>query len=147
VTPTERIAMHDPSTSRWPTASDSHHEPMATDQPQPDPEWERRVACAEINRRRVNEAIEQGRKDDAAQVFMCECGRVGCNTTLTLTLTEYEAVRTDFDRFVVVPGHEVEAVDQVVERHAAHRVVTKRGAEAREIARETDERRDADEVR
>jgi predicted ThiF/HesA family dinucleotide-utilizing enzyme len=116
-------------------------------QSEPDPDWERRVACAEVNRRRVNEAIEQGRRTDDPQVFMCECGRVGCNTTVTLALDDYEGVRTGFERFLVVPGHEVERVDDVVERHAAYAVVAKVGATAREVARETDERLDADEAR
>jgi predicted ThiF/HesA family dinucleotide-utilizing enzyme len=116
-------------------------------QHEPDPAFERRVACAEINRRRVNEALEDGRKDDEPQVFMCECGRVGCNTTLTLTIDEYEGVRTDFDRFLVVDGHEIEEVDEVRERHPSHLVVAKRGAQARELARENDERGGAGEVR
>jgi hypothetical protein len=103
------------------------------------PDWERRVACAEINRRRVNEAIEGGRLSDAPQVFMCECGRLGCNTTLTLTVGAYEAVRTSFERFLVVPGHEVGAVDEVLEHHTGHTVVAKRGV-GRDLARETDPR-------
>ena len=111
-----------------------------------DPAPERRIACAEINRRRVNEAIEQGRRTGDRQVFICECGRVGCNTTLSLGLDEYEAVRTGFERFLVIPGHEIEPVDEVVERHSEYAVVAKVGA-AREIARETDDRLDADEAR
>jgi hypothetical protein len=106
----------------------------------PDPAWERRVACAEINRRRVNEAIERGRgAGDDAQAFLCECGRVGCGTTLSLSIAAYEDVRTSFERFLVVPGHEVQIVDEVVERHDSHNVVAKQGV-GRGLARETDTR-------
>jgi hypothetical protein len=126
-----------------------HHVPMAQQGPvppeppagTPDPAWERRIACAEINRRRVNEAIEQGRRDDEPQVFMCECGRVGCNTTVSLRVDDYEHVRTSFERFLVVPGHEVDVVDEVVERHGDHHVVAERGA-GRALAREADDRGD-----
>jgi hypothetical protein len=103
--------------------------------------WARRVAKQEINRRRVNEAIERGRLEDtAAGSFICECGRIGCNVTLTLTRDQYEAVRTSFDRFVVIPGHEQPPVDVVVERHDGYSVVIKAEDEAREMAAETDPR-------
>jgi hypothetical protein len=70
---------------------------------------------------------------------MCECGRFGCNTTVALTLAAYEGVRTGFERFLVVPGHEVDPVDDVVEPHPSHLVVTKQDA-GRDIAREADPR-------
>lgn len=92
---------------------------------------------AEVNGRRVNEAIEPG---SGSGVFVCECGNLGCSATVELRVAEYEAVRTDFDRFLVVPGHEIEGLDEVVERHPSHLVVVKRPGEPREIARETDER-------
>ena len=49
------------------------------------------------------------------------------------------AVRTGFERFLVVPGHEVRDIDDVVERHATHNVVSKQGV-GRELAREADTR-------
>ena len=90
---------------------------------------ERRVAGAEVSRRRVNEAIDRGGRSDAPRVFMCECGRVGCNTTLTLGLGEYDNVRTSFERFLVAPGHDVHLIHDVLERHGSHDVVARRGAE------------------
>ena len=103
--------------------------------------WARRVAKQEINGRRVNEAIERGRLGESgAASFVCECGRIGCNVTLTLTLDQYEAVRTNFDRFVIEPGHELPPVDTVVERHDGYLVVIKAEGEARKMAAETDPR-------
>lgn len=101
---------------------------------------QRRAAQAEVNGRRVNEAIERGDGDGNTAVFVCECGYVGCNTTVELTIDAYEEVRTDFDRFLVVPGHEIDEVDEVVERHPTHLVVVKRQPEARAIAHAGDER-------
>jgi hypothetical protein len=105
------------------------------------PDWERRVGLREINRRRVNEAIERGRQTGAAATFVCECGRTDCNTTLTVPLDEYESVRTDFERFLLVPGHELPPVDSVLERRRGYVVIAKEG-EAAQMAKDTDPRAD-----
>lgn len=102
-------------------------------------DFQRRAASAEINGRRVNEAIKP-RRPAASAVFVCECGHLGCSETLEMPIDEYEAVRTTFDRFLVVPGHEIDEVDEVVERHRDYLVVVKREPEAREMARASDER-------
>ena len=101
----------------------------------------RRMALAEINGRRVNEAIQRGRQDDETAVFVCECGSLGCATTLEMPVTEYERVRTDFERFVVVPGHEIPDIEDVVERARGFTVVAKRG-EAAVLAKHGDPRAD-----
>lgn len=100
----------------------------------------RQEVAAEVNRRRVNEAIERGESGAGVAVFVCECGHLGCNTTVELSIDAYEAVRSDFDRFLVTPGHEIDEVDLVVERHSNHLVVVKRPGEPREVAAATDER-------
>jgi len=105
-----------------------------------EPPWKQRITNAEINGRRVNEATERGEGDPGPAVFVCECGHLGCSSTLELEIAEYESVRTNFDRFLVIPGHEIEAVDRVVERHAGYLVVVKPEEGARESAREADER-------
>lgn len=102
-------------------------------------DFQRRAAAAEINGRQVNEAIEP-RRADASAVFVCECGHLGCSETVKLRVADYEAVRTSFDRFLLVPGHEIESVDRVVERYDKYLVVVKREPEAREMARASDER-------
>jgi hypothetical protein len=103
--------------------------------------WERRIVCAQINGRRVNEAIERGRlphHDDAT--FMCECGRLGCTAKLHLQLADYERVRSGFDRFLLAPGHEVAGIDTVVQREDGYVVAQKRGDEPAELALRTDPR-------
>lgn len=101
--------------------------------------FQRRAAAAEINGRQVNEAIEPRRPEGTA-VFVCECGHLGCSETVEIPVVEYEEVRTDFDRFLVVPGHEIDEVDEVVERRRGYLIVVKREPEAREMARASDER-------
>ncbi len=101
--------------------------------------WQRRAVSTEINGRRVNEAIERGGRGSGS-VFVCECGYLGCNSTVELSIAEYEAVRTGFDRFLVVPGHEIDEVDRVVERRGGYLVVVKREGEPKRMVREADPR-------
>lgn len=104
--------------------------------------WKQRAVSAEINGRRVNEAIERGSARSEAAVFVCECGYVDCSTTISLTIDEYEAVRTDFDRFLLTPGHEITGVDAVVERYPSYLVVVKVGSEAKARSQAADPRSD-----
>jgi hypothetical protein len=102
--------------------------------------FQRQAAAAEINGRQVNEAIEPRGDRAEVAVFVCECGYIGCNETVAMSVAEYEAVRTSFDRFLVVPGHEIETVDEILERHPTYLVVVKRKPEAKEMAKATDRR-------
>jgi len=113
--------------------------PDPTSSPGEQAPWKRRAAAAEINGRRVNEAIERG-TDAPRPVFVCECGNIGCQAKVTLTIPDYESVRQDFDRFFVVPGHEIADVDRVVEEHSGYLVVVKKEPEAKAMAAKSDHR-------
>jgi hypothetical protein len=89
---------------------------------------EGRLAKNEIFFREANELIER----DAATLdgnvdFICECSSAGCIERLMLTRREYEHVRAEGKRFVVVVGHEQTSVEHVVERHTTYLVVEKHG--------------------
>jgi hypothetical protein len=101
-----------------------------------------RAAAAEVNGRRVNEAIERGAQGTGAAVFVCECGNLGCSETVELTTAAYEDVRSGFERFLVIPGHQIEEIEDVVERHEDYLVVAKRDDTAAEMAYATDDRDD-----
>lgn len=101
-----------------------------------------RAAAAEVNGRRVNEAIERGAQGTGTAVFVCECGNLGCSATVELAIADYERVRSGFERFLVVPGHELEGIEEVVERHGSYLVVAKRDDQAAAIAYATDDRDD-----
>ena len=55
-----------------------------------------------------------------------ECARLGCNALVRLTLAEYEHVRSDPRRFVMIDGHELPAVETVVETLRGCVIVEKR---------------------
>jgi diaminopimelate decarboxylase len=59
--------------------------------------------------------------------FQCECGRTGgCEASVLMTLAEYERVRRQRDRFAVVPGHETDEIEYVVEQDERYVIVDKR---------------------
>ena len=61
--------------------------------------------------------------------FHCECGRGdGCGERVQMTLEEYERVRQQQDRFAVVPGHESDEIEHVVERSERFFLVDKSDA-------------------
>jgi hypothetical protein len=90
-----------------------------------------RFAKNEALFREVNERIaEVGERlqvlpEDELLDFRCECGRPECETSVPLTTAEYEHVRSDNDRFAVVPGHEDQEIERVVERTERYVVVDK----------------------
>ena len=58
--------------------------------------------------------------------FRCECGREGgCGEVVWMTLAEYEVVRTQDDRFALVPGHETDGLKHVVGRNERFVIVDK----------------------
>lgn len=79
----------------------------------------------EVNER-INELSEQLLDGGGELIeFFCECGRNFCSDRLQLTLAEYGAVRSDPTHFAVVPGHEIETLESVAERHEQYVVVEK----------------------
>jgi hypothetical protein len=91
---------------------------------------ERRLASNEDVFRKVNEGIERGQwpgEPDTPIGFRCECARLGCNMLLHLTVGQYEHVRSNPRRFVVIHGHELPAVEQVVEVQPGYVIVEKNG--------------------
>ena len=99
-----------------------------------------RIVRNEVSLRRVNEAIEAGRRTRDGRVpFVFECGMLGCNEVIELTLEAYEDVRRDGARFVVQPGHRSE-VDVLIETRDGFDVVEKREDAPAEYARKTDPR-------
>jgi hypothetical protein len=104
---------------------------------------EQRLAENEILFREVNERIKelQGGDWGAQDIdFMCECANASCTAVLTLTPAEYEKLRSNPRRFAVLPGHEVDDVEQAVETHPRYLVVEKNLETVRQ-AEESDPRR------
>jgi hypothetical protein len=98
-----------------------------------DEEAEKRLAANEAVFRNVNEGIERGQwpGDESQPIgFRCECARLGCNALVEISVREYEHVRSKPRRFVMLAGHEMPAVEEVVERCDGYLIVEKRGRAA-----------------
>jgi hypothetical protein len=59
--------------------------------------------------------------------FVCECSREGCNETVSLTVNEYEGVRSSDTVFVVLPGHETPEVMDTLLTNKRFSLVEKKG--------------------
>jgi hypothetical protein len=98
------------------------------------------VALNETTFREVNEGIEAGRRERRGLVpFVCECGEVGCNAIVEVTLREYEDVRAESRRFLVSPGHGA-PFDELVHGNDRYAVVRKPEGPLGDIADRTDPR-------
>ena len=101
-----------------------------------------RLGANEAVFREINEGIERGHwpgEEDSPVSFRCECARLGCNDLIELSPREYERVRSNPRRFIVLPGHERLEIELVVERRSGYLIVEKL-SQAAEKAEDTDPR-------
>ena len=86
-----------------------------------------RIARTESFFREVNERIAETAKSLGSDraVFVCECADPQCGERFEAELEEYDSVRDDGTRFLVVLGHEEPSYEDVVRGRSNHRVVSK----------------------
>ena len=80
--------------------------------------------------RRANEELRQRFSSLEAEglvPFLCECGDARCTKTIRVTLDEYDAVRALADHFAIIPGHQIDEAERVVEEKERYDVVEKIG--------------------
>jgi len=78
--------------------------------------------------REVNERIEDLAATASFSTFICECMDETCDAGVSLTIEEYEHIRSESNSFLVLPGHQVPAVEDVIEANDRFVVVAKIGA-------------------
>jgi hypothetical protein len=102
-----------------------------------------RIARNESAFRDLNENLEasvhRGRGDADFAGFVCECGHEDCEQTVRMRLADFEHVRSDSQLFFVVPGHEIDEAESVVEQHEGYSVVRK-CEEVADLVDDTDRR-------
>ena len=88
-----------------------------------------RLARNEVLFREANELTAGDARDLGGDVvdFLCECSSRHCVEGVRLSTMQYEHIRASSDRFFVVPGHEVPAIERIVEQHERYLVVEKTG--------------------
>lgn len=95
---------------------------------------QKRIVNSETSFRDINERLKAGllqvRHTPDLLEFICECGNRLCEAAVSVTFDEYEAVRGDSRRFLVLPGHVFPEAERVVARNERYEVVEKFGAAA-----------------
>lgn len=108
--------------------------------------WEQRAARNESLFREVNANIarleERHGTTTSEPVFLCECSNADCTDHITVPPDVYARVREEPRRFLLLPGHEDEQLERVVETHREFLIVEKIGA-AGEVAEQTQPEPDA----
>jgi hypothetical protein len=103
-----------------------------------------RIGLNEAVFREVNERIKDLAENfgliDQPLDLVCECGDPNCVERISLSRSEYEALRADPTLFAVHAGHVQPEVEDLVDRRGEYDVVRKREGEPAEVARETDPR-------
>jgi hypothetical protein len=102
-----------------------------------------RVARNEGLYREVNERIREIHSeigDDERTDFLCECGRDDCTQPISLSLSEYEEIRSDPTHFAVVPGHEVVDLEHVIKETDRFSVIEKFPGAPAQVALDRDPR-------
>ena len=108
-------------------------------------ENQRRKAANEAVFREVNERVEAlqhafAAVEDQPLHIVCECDRLDCTSRVPVHMDVYEATRRDPTRFFVIPGHDDEAVEDIVDTGGDYVIVRKRPGDPQRIAEETDPR-------
>jgi hypothetical protein len=102
-----------------------------------------RAAEAETSIRNVNELIMSVARDRFEALeghVVCECSQPRCHEVVPITIEDYERVRAQGRRFVLIRGHELEPIERVVETYDGYVVAEKQG-QAGHIADLNDPRR------
>ena len=106
----------------------------------------RRIADNESRFREINERLEADLRrlpvDGDPVEFVCECGHADCTASVLLTVDEYEQVRQDPTTFAMLPGHDIEDVEDVILRHERY-VVARKKPPSWPVVEETDRRTDS----
>jgi hypothetical protein len=91
--------------------------------------------------REVNERVaDLADRSHSAPEFLCECSHEECTDAIEITMDDYEGVRADPTHFMIVPGHEIPAIERVIDKRA-HFFVVEKTLEV-EFAERTDPRSD-----
>ena len=102
---------------------------MSHDGNEPDRAAKNESLFREVNERvaALHERFGAGVSDHDGFGFVCECADPSCTDSITMSLAEYERVRSDPAAFVIVSGHQQEEVERVVSLHDGYAVVRKIG--------------------
>jgi hypothetical protein len=91
--------------------------------------WRADEARNEVRSRGTNEWIERAHdsfgEENLTDRYLCECSDIDCTSTVTLTRSEYEAVRADGHLFAIMRHHENPELDSLIVEYSRYSIVAK----------------------
>jgi hypothetical protein len=88
---------------------------------------ENEAAFRALNERLEDRVLARNGSSDTEMLIVCECSREDCTERISLSVGEYELVRSRSRLFIVVSGHADPQIERVVLRHESHEIVEKAG--------------------
>jgi hypothetical protein len=109
-------------------------------------DWREQEAVTQTIFREINEWTEEASDERLGLVrpmdtYLCECSDRRCTETITLTRSEYEAVRAVPIRFAIALNHDNPEIDRVVSENLRFSTVDDFFGVGAKIARATNPRR------
>jgi hypothetical protein len=109
-------------------------------------DWREQEATNETVFREMNEWSEEESDarygiDRSMDHYLCECSDRRCTQSISLTRTEYEAIRAVPVRFAIALNHENPEIDRVLRENKRFATVEKFYGSGAKIARATNPRR------
>lgn len=103
-----------------------------------DIESAKKAAKNEVISRSLNEGLAKGEDKWPSDepTFICECSDLSCAVEIRLALDIYRTVRSNPNRFVLVPGHMNPEIEKKVDEGDGYEIVEKIGP-GREVAERT----------
>ena len=88
---------------------------------------EERILQTEEFYRGVNDVIAQKTPPNGA-LFLCECANPFCNVTFEMSADDLIILHSTAGYYVILPGHEIPDLEDVVQRQDGYAIVKKRAA-------------------
>ena len=68
---------------------------------------------------------EMGQDPDEPFGFFCECSALDCRERIMVKPSRLREIHRDVDRFVILPGHEIPAIERIVDQEHGYLIVRK----------------------
>ncbi|MBA3757886.1 hypothetical protein H0X09_03415 [Candidatus Saccharibacteria bacterium] len=65
------------------------------------------------------------RDDDLVLHFKCECSDENCSSRIPIKLSEYQTIHSNRDTFIVLPNHQFDSIEKVLQTKREFSVVKK----------------------
>ena len=104
------------------------------------PDRRRRAEAADCVGAHPRQARESGDRSRARRDAALQLGRRECDRRLVVNVADYEQIREDPLLFIVVPGHEDEQVEDVVEGDRREYLIVRKRGDAADEAERSDPR-------